>query len=157
MCYKIEVAWAPSLFTCWHLERKNLYMFLAIYILGNIHLLKGRGYGFFRSQNIFFSLSSAAEKFFRNKLSWHYFLSTKTIFIKAQCANRIFFFAHFTPRIFFPIKFADRKMFSPKTIAPHLQVKWMFPYLYTFYNQRFNKIEVGFQGSNRPWKKVLEF
>ena len=46
--------------------------------------------------------------------------------------NRIFFSAHFTDRIFFSIKFADRIFPPKKTIAPPLQVKWMFPYELTW-------------------------
>ena len=59
-------------------------------------------------------------KFYYEKLSRHYFFSTKTIFCKAQSANKIFFFCPFQRQNFFPnkIKFADRKCFPQKTIAP---------------------------------------
>ena len=83
---------------------------------------------FFGVKIFFFSLRSAAEIFFPDTLSRHYFFSTKTIIFKAQSANRIFVSTHFR----------DRK---PKTIAPpHLQVKWMFPYQHI--SMAYDKINV---------------
>ena len=61
----------------------------------------------------FFSLGSAADK-----LSRHYFFSTKTSIFKSQSTNRMFFSAHFRDRIFFSSKFADKNCFPPKNIAP---------------------------------------
>ena len=58
------------------------------------------------------------SKYFRDKLSRHYFFSTKTIFFKAQSANRIFVSAHFTDRICFSIKFPNRNFFLTKNHSP---------------------------------------
>ena len=52
----------------------------------------GGDHGFFSGAKYFFSLRSAAENYFRDKLSQHYFFYTKTIFFKAQSAITEFFF-----------------------------------------------------------------
>ena len=75
--------------------------------------LKGGGLWFFSESKLLFQF------FFRDNLSQHYFFSTKTVFFKAQTANRIFFLPIFADRNLFP-----KKNYSP---PPPLQVKWMFP------------------------------
>ena len=79
--------------------------------------LKGGGGLWFFSESTFFSpLRSAPEFFSRDNLTL--FFSTKTIFVEAQNANRIFFSAHFRDWIFFSTKFADRIFFPQKKHSP---------------------------------------
>ena len=83
------------------------------------HQFNLKGYGFFRSQNIFFRLAAQQKKKFATSCRDIIFFSTKTIFFKAHSANRIFVSAHFTDRKLFSIKFADRHFFlTKKTYFP---------------------------------------
>ena len=71
--------------------------------------------GFF-AVKIFFFASKPSGIFFSRQVVETLFFFYKIFFFKAQRANRIFFKTeHF---LFFSIKFADKKKFSPKNIAP---------------------------------------
>ena len=62
-------------------------------------------------------------------MSRHYFFSTKTIYVRHKVLTEFINSAHFRDRIFFFNR--NRKKKNPqKNIAPPLQVKWMFPYLF---------------------------
>ena len=89
-----------------------------------------KGYGFFRSQNIFFRFAEQQNNFFRGKLSRHYFFSTKTIIFKAQSSNRIFSLPISETEILFQSNLPTEIVSPQKTQPPPpLQVKWMFPKL----------------------------
>ena len=102
-----------------NLEENIFLSLLAIKILWEYMVrehpfnLKG-GLWFFSESKYFFLALLRSRTFFREKLSRHYFFSTKTIIFKPQSANRIFFSAHFKDRFFFLNQICQQKIFPQK-------------------------------------------